>query len=77
MISQITNFSFLIFLFSSFNGTVSSSMDSSDAVFFADSLLSELLPSSFVALSLIKSRDWDSHSIISLVNLANKSYSTC
>ena len=77
MISQITDFSFLIFLFSSFKGTLSSSMDSNDAVFFANSLLSELLPSSFVALSLIKSGDWDPHSIVSLVNMTNKSYITC
>ena len=76
MIYCLIDFSFLIFLFSSFSGTVSSSIDSSDAVFFADSLLSELLPSSFVAISLIKSEDWDAHSIVSLVNLTNKSYST-
>jgi len=59
--SQITDFSFLIFLFKSFNGTLSSSMDSRDAVFFPDSLLCELLASSLVGLSWISSGDWDPH----------------
>jgi len=42
-------------------------MDSSDAVFFLDSLLCELLASSLVGLSWISSGDWDPHSIVSLV----------
>ena len=50
-------------------------MDSSDAVFFLDSLLCELLTSSLVGLSWISSGDWDPHSIVSLVNQTNKSYS--
>jgi len=50
-------------------------MDSSDAVFFPDSLLCELLASSLVGLSWISSGDWDPASIVSLVNRTNKSYS--
>jgi len=50
-------------------------MDSSDAVFFPDSLLCELLASSLVGLSWISSGDWDPDSIVSLVNRTNKSYS--
>jgi len=57
IISEITHFSFLIFLFRSFNGTLSSSMESSDIVFFADSLLNELFASSLVALFFISLRD--------------------
>jgi len=52
-------------------------MDSSDAVFFPDSLLCELLASSLVGLSWISSGDWDPDSIVSLVNRTDKSYSTC
>jgi len=77
IISEITYFSFLIFLFRSFNGTLSSPMESSDTVFFADSLLSELFASSLVALSLISLSDCDPHLIVSLVNFANKSYNKC
>jgi len=76
-ISQITYFSFSIFLFRNFNERLSSLMESSDTIFFVDSLLSELLALSFVVLSLISSSDWDPHSIVSWVNFTNKSYNKC
>jgi len=52
-------------------------MESSDTIFFADSLFSELFTSSYVALSLISSSDWEPESIVLLVNFANKSYNKC
>jgi len=70
----IHSFFLLIFLFRSFNGTLSSSWSWVIPPSLLIPSFGGLFASSLVALALVRPSDWDPQSIVSFVNFVTKSY---